>query len=196
MRRRWQAWRSGCNGWAAPEAPPSCTPASDMLRFPTHTGLTIVTVGLLLGAARIMTTPPRPTPPITVAPAEPVLHAVLPKHRLLTDDGVLDGFYQALDAGRVVRVTHYGDSPTTADLITGDVRSLLQNLHGDAGHGFVLIAKPWAWYGHTGVTVDGKGWQMAPASRFESRDGLFGLGGVSFVGDARAHSKITFDRAQ
>src|SRR5262249_4413842 len=95
-----------------------------------------------------------------------------------------------------VHVIHYGDSPTTADLITGDVRALLQQKFGDAGHGFVLIAKPWAWYGHTGVTVAGSGWQIAPAGRFEQRDGLLVLGGVSFAGDARAKSRVVFDQAQ
>ncbi|SPE40750.1 Putative transmembrane protein (modular protein) [Candidatus Sulfopaludibacter sp. SbA3] len=119
----------------------------------------------------------------------------------LLDDssGALDRFYQALwrtekrEDGAVTRIVHYGDSPTTADLITGDVRTMLHKRYGDAGHGFVLIAKPWAWYQHAGVQIAGSGWQMAPASRFESRDGLFGLGGVSFSGGASAHSRITWD---
>ena len=60
---------------------------------------------------------------------------------------------------------HYGDSPVTADSITADVRSLLQQHFGDAGHGFVLIAKPWAWYGHRGVDVQGKGWHIEAATQ-------------------------------
>ena len=43
--------------------------------------------------------------------------------------------------GARVRILHYGDSPTTADLITADVRTLLQDRFGDAGHGVHLIAK-------------------------------------------------------
>ncbi len=117
----------------------------------------------------------------------------------LLDDsaGALDHFYQALartearEPGAITRIIHYGDSPTTADLITGDVRAILQAHYGDAGHGFILPARPWAWYQHTGAQVEGKGWQMYPASRFELRDGLFGLGGVSFVGTA-ATSRIRF----
>src|SRR5260370_34678280 len=44
----------------------------------------------------------------------------------------LDRFYERLrnvetgDKKGVVRITHYGDSPTTADLITADARLLLQ----------------------------------------------------------------------
>lgn len=123
---------------------------------------------------------------------------------LLDDsDGVLDGFYGALrrtenrEPGAITRIVHYGDSPTTADLITGDIRALLQARFGNAGHGFILPARPWAWYQHTGVSVNvnGSGWQMAPASHFEPRDGLFGLGGVSFTGGASAESKIVFEKA-
>jgi hypothetical protein len=188
-----------------------------MPRFPIQTGLTIAMVAALLAAARAVNPtilglraehvkalldvspagPLAPVPPPEPPLPTPVAKVGVVKSKLLEEaDGALDRFYRALQGRQVVRITHYGDSPTTADLITGDVRTLLQQTHGDAGHGFVLIAKPWAWYGHTGVTVAGSGWQMAPASRFEQRDGLFGLGGVSFAGNAGARSKVVFDRAQ
>ena len=120
---------------------------------------------------------------------------------LEASSGVLDAFYRALrrtgnhEPGAITRIVHYGDSPTTADLITGDVRALLQARFGNAGHGFILPAKPWAWYQHAGVRVDGSGWQIDPASHFEARDGLFGLGGVSFTGGVSADSKIVFQKA-
>jgi lysophospholipase L1-like esterase len=87
-------------------------------------------------------------------------------------------------------VLHYGDSPVTADSITADVRSLLQQHFGDAGHGFVLIGKPWAWYGHRGVDVQGKGWRIAAATQVHAKDGFHGLGGVSFEGDTGASSRF------
>ena len=181
-----------------------------MRDFPFQTGLTIALLGAALGGARLLT-PPKAAPPRPVArvepaptgkPADPAV-AVRPIPEPLFDDssGVLDRFYQALtrtdakEPGAVTRIVHYGDSPTTADLITGDVRALLQTRYGDAGHGFILPAKPWAWYQHTGAKVTGKGWTMQPASRFEKRDGLFGLGGVSFVGTG-ATSRIQFDTPQ
>lgn len=108
----------------------------------------------------------------------------------------LDSFYEALrhvelrHPDAIVRILHYGDSPTTADLITADARSALQRLFGDAGHGFYLIARPWAWYGHRGVDSDAEGWKIDPANQAEIKDGLYGLGGVSFRGREGAWSRI------
>ena len=88
---------------------------------------------------------------------------------LIDNNGALDHFYSALrdlrtgQSRQTVRIVHYGDSPTTADLITGDARELLQERFGNAGPGFVLIAKPWAWYGHHGVDVSGTGWKIDTA---------------------------------
>ena len=135
--------------------------------------------------------PPRPRP---VAPG---VKAVRVEPNLIDEHGALTAFYQALwrteskASGAVTRILHYGDSPVTADSITADVRSLMQERFGDAGHGFVLIAKPWAWYGHRGVDVSGKGWFIRPASQSRVPDGLHGLGGVSFQGSVGASSRLT-----
>jgi lysophospholipase L1-like esterase len=190
-----------------------------MRKFPVSTALTIVSLGALLILLRVWMPPtfdsfktmagailgfnPESTPasPLVerhapVAPPERPAAAGLPVlHRLLDDgNGALDRFYQSLwrteKGAGMTRILHYGDSPTTADLITGDTRQLLEERYGDGGHGLVLIAKPWAWYGHRGVEVSGSGWQMAPASHFKSLDGAFGLGGVSFSGQPGARSKI------
>jgi lysophospholipase L1-like esterase len=105
-------------------------------------------------------------------------------------------FYDALmraerkTPGAAVRILHYGDSPTTGDLVTADIRSLLQKRFGDAGHGFVLISKPWAWYGHRGIELKGSGWQIEPASQKRARDGIHGLGGVNFIGRTGASATI------
>jgi lysophospholipase L1-like esterase len=159
-------------------------------------------------AAAIVDFAPERTPlvPLTrrsepAPPTAPRMKAEIAAPLLDDSNRALDHFYQALwrtekrETGAVTRIVHYGDSPTTADLITGDVRSLLQQRFGDAGHGFILVAKPWAWYGHKDVQLAGSGWQMAPASRFEARDGLFGLGGVSFTGAGNAHSRILLEDA-
>lgn len=126
---------------------------------------------------------------------QPSLDAVGGARHLVGD---LDSFYRALadvDAGmsRTVNVLHYGDSPTTADMITADVRSLLQKRFGDAGHGYHLIAKPWAWYQHDGVAISAQNWRITPANQggAPGRDGLYGLGGVSFVGGAGSESRLT-----
>ena len=114
----------------------------------------------------------------------------------LVENGTgLDHFYAALNdlangkRNRPVRIVHYGDSPTTADLITGDARELLQDRFGDAGSGFILIAKPWAWYGHHGVDVSATGWEITTAVG-SMREANYGLGGASFLGWAGAQSTI------
>ncbi len=190
-----------------------------MRNFPLHTALSILSAGILLGGAKMVSPSihgpqsaqvqslvdfapeeAAPAPAGTPPPVASPLAKVKMNPFLLEDnEGALDHFYQALwntekqQDGAVTRIVHYGDSPTTADLITGGIRSQLQQRFGDAGHGFILIAKPWAWYQHTGVTVDASGWLMTPASRFQSHDGLFGLGGVSFVGSAKSSSEIVFE---
>jgi lysophospholipase L1-like esterase len=192
-----------------------------MKSFPLHTGLAIATLGLLLAGAQLVApaihgpepaqfeaivdfVPERvPFSPLSrrsePEPA-PVLRIRVPGASPLLDDsaGALEHFYQALwrtersEENAVTHIVHYGDSPTTADLITGDIRSQLQKRFGDGGHGFILVAKPWAWYQHTGVQLSASGWQMTPASHFEAHDGMFGLGGVSFTGSGSAHSRIVF----
>jgi lysophospholipase L1-like esterase len=116
--------------------------------------------------------------------------------RIVDPSGSLAPFWEALwrteraQPEAVTRILHYGDSPTTADLITADVRKLLQDKFGDAGHGTYLIAKPWAWYRHDGLENDASGWKIDPANMSEVKDGIFGLGGVSFRGAAGATSRI------
>ncbi|MBX3226998.1 MAG: hypothetical protein KIT84_41120 [Labilithrix sp.] len=50
-----------------------------------------------------------------------------------------------------VRIGFYGDSNLTSDFLTGHLRRSLQGRFGDAGHGFVGLARPWAWYSHEDV---------------------------------------------
>lgn len=110
--------------------------------------------------------------------------------------GAMEAFYASLlrterrEPGAVTRILHYGDSPVTADLITADVRALLQERFGDAGHGAYLIAKPWAWYAHRGVDAAAEGWKADPATLRGQKDGWYGLGGVSFTGSAGAWSRL------
>ena len=99
----------------------------------------------------------------------------------------LDGFYASLartelkEPGAITRITHYGDSPITNDGITAPVRRLLQQRFGDAGHGFILLDRPWAWYGHQNISfAPGGGWTNDSIMNPMVKDGAFGLGGVDF----------------
>ena len=117
---------------------------------------------------------------------------------LFDQSGSLDHFYAALHdladgaRDRPVRIIHYGDSPTTADLITADARELLQEKFGDGGTGFILIAKPWAWYGHRGVDVSGTGWKIDTAVG-SMHEAAYGLGGAIFTGEPGAATTIHLD---
>lgn len=100
----------------------------------------------------------------------------------------MDNFYASLartdakQVGAITRVTHYGDSPITNDGITSTIRRLLQTRFGDAGHGFILMDRPWAWYGHQAITyASGGGWDNNPMMGGKTGDGMFGLGGVWFT---------------
>ena len=115
---------------------------------------------------------------------------------LLDPGKTLDHFYHALLQGGPVRVLHYGDSPTTGDLITADARALFQKQFGDGGAGFVLIAKPWAWYLHRGVNMDSSNWTIDVAGNTQIRDGLHGLGGASFQGSPGAVANFTVKDGQ
>jgi len=131
-----------------------------------------------------------PAPKAVAAVLKQVPEAKEPIPDLDVPPGSLDAFYASLRAGKVTRILHYGDSPTTADSITSDIRRLLQKRFGDAGHGFLLVAKPWAWYGHDGIRLDAKGWEVQPASQKRAPDGIHGLGGVSFIGGEGATSRV------
>jgi lysophospholipase L1-like esterase len=146
---------------------------------------------------------PLPPIPATTRPVTARKHPII-EPNLMDEHDDLRAFYLALwrtelgAPGAITRVLHYGDSPVTADSITADVRSLLQQHFGDAGHGFVLVAKPWAWYGHRGVEMEGKGWRIAAATQVRAKDGFHGLGGVSFEGDtgASSHFELAEDHSQ
>jgi lysophospholipase L1-like esterase len=114
-----------------------------------------------------------------------------PAENLIDSHRTLNHFYGALLNGGPVRVLHYGDSPTTGDLITADARSMFQKQFGDGGAGFVLIAKPWAWYAHRGVEMDASKWNIDVAGDTPIKDGLHGLGGASFQGSPGAVASFT-----
>ncbi|MCC6365427.1 MAG: hypothetical protein IT165_18085, partial [Bryobacterales bacterium] len=144
-----------------------------MIRLPSKTTLTILAFGALMGLTDVVpvlhdykvmdwrTIPAvldfvdrRPTADPETEERQRLRPETNPykqtRYPILDPNHTLDSFYQALLAaegkkqGGVVRILHYGDSPTTADLITSDTRALLQKQFGDAGHGFCLVAKPWA----------------------------------------------------
>jgi lysophospholipase L1-like esterase len=147
----------------------------------------------------IVKLPPPPVPAVLAVPrpkirgrAAVAANLTVESQFLVDNNGALDHFYETLrqlhsGQRRTVRIVHYGDSPTTADLITGDARELLQERFGNGGLGFILVAKPWAWYGHHNVDVSGDGWKIDTAVG-SMREANYGLGGAIFTGPVGATS--------
>jgi lysophospholipase L1-like esterase len=143
-----------------------------------------------------------PGAPAIIDDSQPTSIADVPEGtadaRVIADSShSLDSFYAKLartDAkqpGAITRITHYGDSPMTNDGLTAPARRLLQERFGDAGHGFILVDRPWASYGHQAITfTSGGGWSSDSLMNPSIRDGVFGLGGVTF----RANGPGTFAR--
>jgi hypothetical protein len=115
--------------------------------------------------------PPTAAPRMPAAAACPALHLDLPPPETVMEldpqpvdvadpHGALSRFFERtalLLRGRAkqpVRIGVYGDSNGTMDFISGQMRRVLQTSHGDAGHGFVALARPWKWYGHEDVVAD------------------------------------------
>jgi lysophospholipase L1-like esterase len=109
----------------------------------------------------------------------------------------MNHFYAALarteqkQPGAITRISHFGDSPISGDLISGEARTLLQQKFGDSGHGFILASKPWDFYYHEGVVMDGKGWKVNSPVLPGGSAGACGLGGASFTAaSSSAYSEI------
>lgn len=70
-------------------------------------------------------------------------------------------FYEAVEGrttlGRPVRIAYFGDSFIEGDIMTADLRSLLQSAFGGSGVGFVDIASPTAGF-RSSVRAYSKGW--------------------------------------
>jgi lysophospholipase L1-like esterase len=138
-------------------------------------------------------------------PAEPVDASPVP---IVDASRSLDRFFAALsrtqkkEPGAVSRLLFFGDSVVASDFGTGTLRRLLQGRFGDAGHGFVLVANAWPQYFHNDVyRLADRGFKMSRVVGPRVSDGLYGLGGVSFVGLQGLRSRVgtaksgTFGRA-
>lgn len=121
-----------------------------------------------------------------------------PESVALEDYGCgMNHFYEALARteqkvpGAVTRISHFGDSPISGDLISGEARTLLQQRFGDSGHGFILVSKPWDFYYHDSVSMEGSGWKVGSPIIPGGGGGEVGLGGASFsAASASAYSEI------
>lgn len=139
-------------------------------------------------AAPSSTLPPPAETPVEVVPAQrPSQQA-----GALENTRALRRFYERLaqlESGQLdddVRVAHFGDSHTAADLETAVIRRALQERFGDGGRGFVALGQPWKRYLQDGVKAgNSREWARERARGKNQGDGCYGLGGVCLIANRR-----------
>ncbi len=111
------------------------------------------------------------------------------KVKIEDPNGAMKAFYAALkrtekkEKGAITRVVHWGDSVIVADMMTATARRKLQERFGDAGHGFMLVSKPWEYYIHQNVEHKASEvWRNALITKNTLKDKHYGLGGVATFG--------------
>lgn len=78
-----------------------------------------------------------------------------------------------------VRIGIYGDSNMTMDFIAGPIRRDLQTKYGDAGHGFMALARPWAHYRHMDIGLElNTAFESYAVTTKPTHDGAYGYGGI------------------
>ncbi|MCC6523040.1 MAG: hypothetical protein IT373_10300 [Polyangiaceae bacterium] len=116
--------------------------------------------------------------PVTASSEDPPLVPIADGDRLAP-------FYRkvaALLRGRArdhIRIAVYGDSNLIMDYQTGQLRRRLQGRFGDAGHGYVSVAKPWWAYHHMDVGHGSRGWTPYAVSTDPAPDRYYGLAGLT-----------------
>jgi lysophospholipase L1-like esterase len=87
---------------------------------------------------------------------------------------------QASPGSSEVRILHFGDSHTAADIFTNTVRTLFQDRFGNGGAGFSLAGYPFRGYRIHGTKREmSTGWSVLGTYLPDIGDAMVGMGGVS-----------------
>lgn len=99
----------------------------------------------------------------------------------------LKNFFKALDemkSGRriePVRIAHYGDSHTAADILTAEIRHKFQNDFGNGGPGYMVARNPMSTPRKGVVSGATAGWTIDGIGKGSGNDGSYGLAGISLT---------------
>ncbi len=137
-------------------------------------------------AAELPAAGPACAPLHVEVPAPPPLPAPAPLPAIEDPHDTLAPFFEKL-ARRArgepvtIRIALYGDSNMTQDLVSGELRRVLQARYGDAGHGFVAFGKPWPWYTHRDVRhgIEPRGWVSYAITTHPVLDQRYGFAGIA-----------------
>jgi lysophospholipase L1-like esterase len=111
------------------------------------------------------------------------------KVRGIENAQALDPFFRALAAAKSrrriepVRVMHYGDSHTAADILTAEIRRSLQREFGDGGAGYMSARNPFSTPRRGVQSGATSGWWIDGVGKGGATDGIYGLAGFSLSTD-------------
>ena len=113
--------------------------------------------------------------------------AVQSERHGIENAAALNNFFQALDAmksGRriePVRIAHFGDSHTAADILTAQIRRKFQADFGDGGPGYIVARNPMSTPRKGVVSGATPGWTVDGIGKGTMNDGSYGLAGISLT---------------
>src|SRR4051812_35197295 len=103
----------------------------------------------------------------------------------IENQAALSSFFKALDSmknGRriePVRIAHFGDSHTAADILTAQIRRKFQSEFGDGGPGYIVARNPMSTPRKGVVSGATPGWVIDGIGKGTGNDGWYGLAGIS-----------------
>ncbi|HEY0407977.1 MAG TPA: SGNH/GDSL hydrolase family protein [Pyrinomonadaceae bacterium] len=106
----------------------------------------------------------------------------------------LDKFYRALAATKAgrridpVRIMHYGDSHTAADILTAEIRRDFQREFGDGGAGYMIPRNPQSTQRRGVLNGATSGWRVDGIGQQGASDTFLGLAGLSLSTDRAGES--------
>src|SRR5436305_3789143 len=139
-----------------------------------------VTILMALKVRAQQQTPPQtPTPQTTPTP---VLRSV----RGIENAAALERFFKSLSSVKrriePVRIMHFGDSHTAADILTAQIRNQFQRDFGDGGAGYMVPGNPMKSTPRRGVISGAtSGWSVDGLGSRAEPNGIYGLAGVSLA---------------
>jgi lysophospholipase L1-like esterase len=107
--------------------------------------------------------------------------------RRVENAAALARFFRALDSIKTehrlepVRIAHYGDSHTAADILTAEIRRRFQREFGDGGPGYIVARNPFSTQRRGVDSGATPGWAINGVGKGAGNDGFYGLAGLSLT---------------
>jgi lysophospholipase L1-like esterase len=117
----------------------------------------------------------------------PHREAAQTQRRGMENAQALGSFFKALDDmknGRriePVRIVHYGDSHTAADILTAEIRKQFQRDFGNGGAGYMIARNPFSTPRRGVISGATPGWIVDGIGKGAGNDGFYGLAGISLT---------------